>query len=68
MKTILLRLLLVSVVLSVCSGCAREIRLYPIEKHDIRKMTAGKAYKPKVDGYFLSDFYIKEVMEAKVGK
>ena len=47
------------------SGCS-SIRLYPIDKQDIVIMKQGQSYTPDRDGYFLSDEYVKEVMEVKV--
>ena len=48
------------------SGCARAIILHPIEKSDIVSMPKGIAYAPEKDGWFLSDFVLKEVENAKV--
>ena len=61
---ILLLLLSLSAGLSGCSS----IRLYPIDKQDIVKMPKGTVYTCDRDGYFLSDEYVKEVMEVKVEK
>ena len=51
--------------LVVLNGCS-TIRLYPIEKQDIVVMKKGVSYSPDRDGFFLSDMYVKEVMEVKV--
>lgn len=65
-----LKLLPVFLVLSATlSGCAignRETVLYPIEKRDIQRMKTGAQYSPEVDGWFVSDLYLREVMAAKV--
>jgi len=29
-------------------------------------MKTGENYSPKKDGYFISDYYLKEVMQAKI--
>jgi hypothetical protein len=31
-------------------------------------MTKDEPYSPEKDGWFLSDYYVEEVMKAKVGK
>lgn len=51
--------------LLLLSGCAR-ITLHPIEMTDIMQVKQGQTYEAPKDGYFLSDFYIKEVMQAKI--
>jgi hypothetical protein len=63
------KLLLVSLILLTLSGCAtfqKPVTLYPIDKHDIVSMTKGTAYAPEVNGWFVSDFYLQEVMKARV--
>ena len=69
MKTRAKSLLLLTVSAATLSGCGtfrRDVILHPIEKHDIQRMKTGQGYIPEVDGYFLSDHYVKEVMEAKI--
>lgn len=57
------------VLLLLLPGCGEnEIILYPIDKSDIFRMESGKSYTPEKDGFFLSGFYIKEVMDAKVNE
>lgn len=53
---------------TVLVGCARSIVLHPIDKQDIVRVAKDTPYAPDRDGYFLSDLYVKEVMEAKVDK
>lgn len=48
------------------NGCARQLVLHPIEKSDIQPMEKGKCYAPEKNGFFLSDEYMKEVIETKV--
>lgn len=49
------------------TGCAgSKVRLYPIEQTDIERVKKGVAYVPRQDGYYLSDFYLKEVLDAQV--
>ena len=57
-----------SLLLSIAlTGCAsRDIILHPIQQSDIQPMKEGEAYTPEKDGYFLSDYYLEEVMKAKV--
>lgn len=66
-KMTLLRLPVVLIILIALSGCASVV-LHPINKHDITKMPKGVSYAPEVDGYFLSDYYISQVVKAKVEK
>ena len=53
--------------LVLLTGC-RVIVIHPINKKDIVRVEAGEEFVPEVDGYFFSDFYVKEVMDAKVRK
>jgi hypothetical protein len=46
-------------------GCSR-VTLYPIVKQDIVEMKSGFPYTPDRDGFFLSNLYMTEVMQAKV--
>ena len=49
------------------AGCvSSRVNLYPIEKQDIMQMKKGESYAPDRDGYFLSNLYMEEVMQAKV--
>jgi hypothetical protein len=50
-----------------CIGCSRVI-LHPILKQDIVIMKVGQSYTPDRDGFFLSNLYMQEVMQAKVDK
>lgn len=47
------------------SGCARVV-LHPIKKIDIMPVKKGLTYEAPKDGYFLSEEYIKLVMQAKI--
>lgn len=58
------RCLIVGILL-LLSGCAQVV-LHPIEQTDIMQVKQGQTYEAPKDGYFLSDFYIKEVMQAKI--
>jgi len=49
------------------AGCS-NVTLHPILKQDIVEMKQGEPYTPDRHGYFLSDLYVKEVMQAKVEK
>lgn len=53
--------------LAALTGCS-TVRLYPIAKQDIVIMKQGQAYTPDRDGFFLSNLYMQEVMQAKVEK
>ena len=64
-----LRLKTVAVLLLVLiglTGCGRTLVLHPIEQSDIQIMKTGEAYTPEKDGYFLSEFYMEEVIKAKI--
>ena len=56
---------LIIAALLLMSGCARVV-LHPIEMRDIVQVKQGESFEAPKDGYFLSDFYIKEVMRARV--
>ena len=67
-KKTLLKLLAVWIILIV-SGCAtNKIILHPIDKVDIIQMTKGVAYAPEKNGWFISDYYLEQVVKAKVEK
>jgi len=66
MRKTLPKLLLVWIILIGISGCATVIRLHPIEKVDIVSMTKGTPYTPEKDGWFLSTYYLEQVVKAKV--
>jgi len=52
-------------VLVVLSGCARKgITLYLIKDTDISVIKKGEA--SKIDGYVMSEFYLKEVLETQL--
>lgn len=64
------KLLVVLIALTVLSGCAanNKVVLHPIEKTDIVRMNKSVSYMPEKDGWFLSDYYLDEVVKAKVEK
>lgn len=64
----LLEFLLPLAVLTVFSGCMGKVNLYPIEQSDIVVLQEGEDLKAPKSGAFLSDEYIKEVMQARIGK
>ncbi len=48
-------------------GCgSNKVILYPIDKQDIVVMPTGTSYTPDRDGFFMSKFYVKNVMDAKI--
>lgn len=65
-----LRLLVLTIALTTTfSGCGylqKQIVLHPIEKSDIVSMEKGIAYTPEKNGWFLSDYTMQEVENAKV--
>lgn len=55
--------------LLVLTGCGllnKEMIIHPIEGSDIVLLKQGETIVAPKQGAFLSDFYIKEIMEAKV--
>ncbi len=66
MKTIAISIFVLFLLLII--GCSRVVMLYPIEKSDIYRITKdtkiGNITAEK-DGWFLSDLYLKEVVNAR---
>jgi len=60
--------LLSSLCLLIMIGCSAQVVLHPIEEVDIIRVEQGSVLTAPKDGYFVSDFYIEEVMKAKVQK
>ena len=48
------------------TGCRKTVTLFLIKDYDLVSMKAGKPYAPEVDGWFISDFWLKKVADAKV--
>ena len=67
-KLRILALLLLALTLLVGCSSLRTVVLHPIEKSDIFAVEKNKPFTSEKDGWFLSDFYVEEVMKAKVGK
>ena len=61
-----LRLLWIVCVVGSSAGCAPRVVLHPIAPTDIQAVKAGAAVTPVKDGWLLSDFYLQEVLQAKV--
>lgn len=63
-------LLVLPLALLVLNGCAsKQVVLYPIEKTDIFSIEQGTKIGDitiEKDGWFISDFYLNEVMDAKL--
>jgi hypothetical protein len=55
------------IALAACSGGGAVV-LHPITERDIVMLDAGDTFVAPASGAFLSDFYIKEVMKARVGR
>lgn len=51
--------------LLLISGCAR-ITIHPISGSDIIRVKQGQTFEAPKDGYYLSDEYVKIVMQAKI--
>jgi len=52
--------------LILLTGCAKDIVFHPIEKSDIQAVKEGEVVTAPKQGWFLSDFYLDEVLKAKV--
>jgi hypothetical protein len=53
------------ILLTLSTGC-NIVVLHPIRTIDIQEVEAGVPFTPKLDGYFFSDQYVKNVMKAKI--
>ena len=62
---ILTGLTLVTASLTGCAG-NREIILYPMAQTDIFQMKPGNEYTPQKQGWFVSDFWMDKIGQAKV--
>ena len=62
------KFIVVVFILLLVVGCQvrRSVILTPIQDTDFRQMKAGQPYSPPLDGYFISNFFFKKVMEAQV--
>ena len=58
--------LVLLLVLTALTGCQKAITLHPIEQSDIIQVKGGETLVAPKDGYFLSDMYVNEVVQAKV--
>lgn len=63
-----LSIVTVLVLLLGLTGCAalNKVVLHPIEDSDIVDMREGTSYTSKKSGWFVSDYYMREVMNAKI--
>jgi len=59
------KLIILVVVCISLSGC-NQIVLHPIQDTDIVRVKQGETLTAPKDGYYLSNFYLKAVMKAKV--
>ena len=66
MASRIVTVLVSTLVLASLIGCGKTITLYVIQDHDIMALEAEEEFKAPVDGYFLSDFWMDKVGEAKV--
>lgn len=52
-----------------CASASRDVVLHPIEREEFFKIPSGTQIgmeKTDRDGYFLSEFYMKEIARAKL--
>ena len=59
------RCLMLITLLALC-GCVKPVVLYVIDQEDIMTVKKGETIEAPKDGFFLSTFYVQEVMGAKV--
>lgn len=59
-------LLALPLALTLLTGCAKTVVLHPIEDSDIKLLSMGDNFSAPKQGMFLSDFYVAEVMKARV--
>ena len=60
-------LLVLGVSFAGCTG-SRQVILNPIQDTDIARVKQGESYTAKTNGWFISDMYMEEIMEAKIGE
>lgn len=55
---------LLTLSLSGLTGCAKQIVIHPITNRDFAYIQKG--VPAPIDGYMMSEFYIKEVLQVKI--
>lgn len=60
------RIIPIIILLALCGCWQPQVVLHPIETIDIIRLKEGEEIKAPKDGYFISDLYLRDVMEAKV--
>lgn len=61
-----LKLLVVSISLIVCSGCATTIKVHLIDKEDFMSVKKGTSITADRDGYFISQYGLDNIVKAKI--
>jgi len=65
LRQLTLAILLASMLLLVgLTGCAKRVVLYPITNKDFARIKQGEP--SPIDGYVMSEFYLNEVLQAKI--
>lgn len=64
MRKVICILILLIITSIGCTG--RQIVLHPIDQTDIIAVKEGEQFTAPKDGFFLSSFYVAEVMDAKI--
>ena len=62
------RLILIGFCFLFFAGCSQKIIIHPIAQIDIIEVNEGQTFKAPKKGWFVSDLYMEEVMQAKVEK
>ena len=60
------RKILPVLLLILLASCSTKTILHPIENTDIVFLQKGQSFEAPKNGYFISDFYLKEVMSSKI--
>jgi hypothetical protein len=64
MRYLKVTLLLLMLVLTLLAGCTSRLVLHPITDQDFAVIKKGTP--SPVDGYVMSDYYLKQVIQAKL--
>ena len=67
-KSVLVFLFVALIISSLLTGCQSQVIIHPIQDSDIKILKAGETFVVEKDGYFLSKFYMAEVIDAVVRK
>ena len=52
--------------LTILTGCGRTVKVHLIDKEDFIEVEKGETYTTDRDGYFLSDYALEEIAQARL--